>query len=186
MRLRDRLQPGPLRLLDRMVLRGDLSRNPRFSHALQQIRKMVLDAYAHQDLPFEKLIEALHLEREGGQTPLVRVLFVFQNIPWEAPSLEEITITSVPVEQDITRFELAFFMWEAPEGLMGTVNYSTDLFEEKTITTMITHFKALLQSICAQPDANLDALKMYSEEVETTKRASRLSRLKKAKREEIF
>ncbi|GCF09960.1 non-ribosomal peptide synthetase/type I polyketide synthase [Dictyobacter arantiisoli] len=164
-----------------LVLRGDLSRNPRFSDLLQQIRQMVLDAYAHQDLPFEKLINVLHLEREGGQTPLVRVLFVFQNIPWTMPSLDEITITPAPVEQDITRFELAFFMWETPEGLKGTINYSTDLFEHKTINDMITHFKTLLQNISAQPTAHLDTLKMYSEEAEKTKRASQLGRLKKKK-----
>ncbi|GHO70186.1 hypothetical protein KSC_090780 [Ktedonobacter sp. SOSP1-52] len=169
-----------------LVLRGDLSRNPRFVDVLQQIRQMVLDAYAHQDLPFEKLIDVLHLEREGGQTPLVRTLFVMQNIPWVAPDLDDITLTPVPVEQDITRFDLAFFMWETPEGFMGTVNYSTELFEEKTIATMISHFQMLLQSICTQPDTQLDALKMYSAEAETKKRASQLSRLKKAKREEIF
>lgn len=165
-----------------LVLRGDLSGNPRFSHLLQQISKVVLDAYAHQDLPFERLIEALHLERKGGQIPLVRTLLVLQNAPWVALNLEEITITPLSLEQDTTRFDLAFFLWETPEGLRGMVNYSTDLFAEATITRMIAHFEALLQNICSQSDAHLDSLKMSSEEEEAAKRASLVGRLQKVKR----
>lgn len=169
-----------------LVLRSDLSGNPAFTHVLRQISEMLQDAYAHQDLPFEKLIDALHLEREGGQTPLVKVLFVFQNIPWTAPDLEGITITPIQMKQDTTRFELAFFMQETAEGLKGTVDYSTDLFEDTTIANVITHFQVLLQNICAQPDARLEALKIYSEEAEITKRVAQISRLKKVKREEII
>jgi condensation domain-containing protein len=168
-----------------LVLRGDLSGNPRFSHLLQQISKMLLDAYAHQDLPFEKLIEALRLERKGAQTPLVRALFVLQNAPWVALDLEGITITPLQVEQDMARFELAFFLWETPEGLHGMVNYSTDLFTELTMSNMITHFETLLQSICSQTAAHLDALSMYSEEEEEARRASQLGKLRKRKRQEV-
>jgi non-ribosomal peptide synthetase component F len=168
-----------------LVLRGDLSGNPRFSHLLQQISKMLLDAYAHQDLPFEKLIEALRLERKGAQTPLVRALFVLQNAPWVALDLEGITITPLQVEQDMARFELAFFLWETPEGLHGMVNYSTDLFTELTMSNMITHFETLLQSICSQTAAHLDALSMYSEEEEKARRASQLGKLRKRKRQEV-
>jgi non-ribosomal peptide synthetase component F len=144
---------------------------------------MVLNAYAHQDLPFEKLIEVLHLERESNQVSLTRVLFVFQNTPWVELKLEGLTFTPVMVEQDVTRFELAFFLWETPTGLMGTVNYSTDLFEATTITRMISHFKTFLQRVCNQPDARLDTIKLYDEEGETARRASQLRKLKKQKKE---
>jgi acyl carrier protein len=166
-----------------LVLRGDLSENPPFTSLLQRISDMVLNAYAHQDLPFEKLIEVLHLERESNQVSLTRVLFVFQNTPWVELKLEGLTFTLVMVEQDVTRFELAFFLWETPTGLMGTVNYSTDLFEATTITRMISHFKTFLQRVCNQPDARLDTIKLYDEEGETARRASQLRKLKKQKKE---
>ena len=169
--------------VDLLVLRGDLSGNPRFSQLLQQISKMLLDAYAHQDLPFEKLIEALRLERKGAQTPLVRALFVLQNAPWVALDLEGITITPLQVEQNMARFELAFFLWETPEGVQGMVNYSTDLFAELTISNMIAHFETLLQSICSQTAAHLDALSMYSEEEEKARRALQIGKLRKRKRQ---
>jgi Condensation domain len=168
-----------------LVLRGNLSNNPRFSDLLAQVHTMVLDAYAHQDLPFEKLVETLHLERTGNQIPLVRVLFVLQNVPWVSLDLAGLTVTPVDVEQTATRFELAFFMWESPEGLMGTVNYDEDLFESTTIARMIDHFKTLLLSISAQPDIYLDALKLYGEETGATKRKSLRHKLKQAKRKEI-
>ncbi|GHO57926.1 non-ribosomal peptide synthetase/type I polyketide synthase [Ktedonobacter robiniae] len=165
-----------------LVLRGDLSGNPSFIRLLQQVSDMVLNAYAHQDLPFEKLIEVLRLERESNQVSLTRVLFVFQNTPWVELKLDGLTFMPVSVEQDVTRFELAFFLWETPTGFMGTVNYSTDLFESATITRMISHFKTFLQRVCDQPDARLDAIKLFNEEGETARRSSQLRKLKKQKK----
>ncbi|HEU5227168.1 MAG TPA: amino acid adenylation domain-containing protein [Ktedonobacteraceae bacterium] len=165
-----------------LILRGDLSGNPQFSHVLQQISNMVLNAYAHQDLPFEKLIEGLHLERDGNHIPLARVLFVFQNTPWVELNAEGLTLTSIVIEQDVTRFELAFFLWETPEGLKGTVNYSTDLFEATTIARIIMHFQTFLQHICTQPDIRLDSIKIHDEVDETNRRVSQLRKLKKAQR----
>ncbi|HET8845368.1 MAG TPA: condensation domain-containing protein, partial [Ktedonobacteraceae bacterium] len=94
-----------------LMLRGNLGGNPQFRQLLQQISQTVLDAYTHQDLLFEKLIEVLHLAREGDQIPLARVLFVFQNTPWVELDLEDLKLTPIEVEQNVTRFELAFFMW---------------------------------------------------------------------------
>jgi non-ribosomal peptide synthetase component F len=166
-----------------LILRGNLGGNPPFRQLLQQISQMVLDAYAHQDLLFEKLIEALHLEREGNQIPLARVLFVFQNTPWVELNLEGLKLTPIIVEQDVTRFELAFFLWETPEGLKGTVNYSTDLFETSTIARMITHFETFLRHICTQPDAYLESINPYDEKEEAARRTSQLQQLKKKRRQ---
>ena len=144
---------------------------------------MVLNAYAHQDLPFEKLIEGLRLERDGNQIPLTRVLFVFQNTPWVELNAEGLTLTPIVVEQNVTRFELAFFLWETSDGLKGMVNYSTDLFEAATIARMIRHFQMFIQRICAQPDVRLDSIKIYDEVEEATRRASQLRKLKKTPQE---
>jgi amino acid adenylation domain-containing protein/non-ribosomal peptide synthase protein (TIGR01720 family) len=167
-----------------LILRGDLGGNLPFTHLLQQTSRMVLDAYAHQDLPFEKIIEGLRLERDGNQIPLARVLFVFQNTPWVELNAENLTLTPIVVEQDVTRFELAFFLWETSEGLKGMVNYSTDLFKAATITRMIRHFQMFIQRICSQPDIRLDSIKIYDEAEEATRRASQLRKLKKTPLEE--
>ncbi|GLV55541.1 hypothetical protein KDH_23850 [Dictyobacter sp. S3.2.2.5] len=129
---------------------------------LAMVRDVALDAYSHQDLPFEKLVEALQPERSQSHSPLFQVLFVYQNTPrkelsWPGLQAELIEIGNRTAKQDLT-IELR----EAPEGLRGVVEYNVDLFDEQTIARMITHFQGLLESAMAAPDLPIGELPLLT------------------------
>jgi non-ribosomal peptide synthetase component F/NRPS condensation-like uncharacterized protein len=146
-----------------LVLRTNFSENPRFCDLLQQVREMVLGAYAHQDLPFEKLVNALQLERTFNQIPLVRVLFVLQNTPMPALAMQGLAIEPMELEIRTTNFDLALFISEGRDGgLQGAVNYNTDIFAASTIMQLLSRFEVLLQDVVAHPDARVDALEIYT------------------------
>jgi amino acid adenylation domain-containing protein len=160
-----------------LVLRTDLSGNPTFQELLDRVREVTLGAYAHQDLPFEKLVEELHPERSLSRHPLFQVVFGFENAPMEALELPGLTVSSLNIDFKTTRFDLEFHLWQASEGfrslwgerwehgegIRGVVVYNTDLFDEATITRMVGHFKTLLESIVANPQARIANLPFLSE-----------------------
>jgi len=125
---------------------------------------MMLGAYAHQEFPFEMIVEHLHLPRQGSRTPLVNILFVMQNVPPTNAELPGLTITQVDTDTASAKFDLALFVTEEPEGLSCSVSYSTDLFKEATIERIMNHYKALLRDIVAHPEAPIDSLEIYTEE----------------------
>jgi hypothetical protein len=136
-----------------LVLRTDLSGNPGFRELLRRVRETTLEGFAHQDLPFEKLVEELHPERRLSHHPLFQVLFALQNIPTNKPA------GSLP-EPDAPRtgsrnakFDLALFMTEAGSGLIGAFEYNTDLFDQTTIAAMAVHLVGLLAGVAVDPDA---------------------------------
>lgn len=145
-----------------LVLRTDLSGNPSFPELLQRVREMALGAYAHQDLPFDKLVETLQPQRQANHTPLFQVLFVLQNAPMPALELPELTLSLLDVEQETTRFDLGLFLTETDQEIEGNWQYNADLFEETTIKCMSAHFETLLKSIVAQPDARINTLEIYT------------------------
>ncbi|MCI0489790.1 MAG: amino acid adenylation domain-containing protein, partial [Blastocatellia bacterium] len=110
-----------------LVLRTDLSGNPTFMDLLAREREVTLGAYAHQDLPFARLVEALQPERNLGGNPLFQVVFVLQNAPMPALTLEGLTISPVVLESRTTHFDLTLEMLPTEEGLIGALDYSTDL-----------------------------------------------------------
>ncbi|BAZ22617.1 McnC protein [Kalymmatonema gypsitolerans NIES-4073] len=156
-----------------LVLRTDLSGNPTFRELLSQVRDVALEAYAHQDLPFEKLVEELHPERNLNQNPLFQVVFALQNAPMSALELPELTLSPLPFDSETTRFDLEFHLWErtpqnglwvnSSEGISGFVIYSTDLFDDSTINRMLGHFQTLLESIVAHPEQRIADLPFLSE-----------------------
>ncbi|MGI2902885.1 amino acid adenylation domain-containing protein [Tolypothrix sp. VBCCA 56010] len=147
-----------------LVLRTDLSGNPTFGELLKRVRSVALGAYAHQDLPFEKLVEALQPERNLSNTPpLFQVLFVFQNAPMPPLELPGLTLNVLEVENKITRFDLALFLTETEQGILGKWQYNADLFDTTTITRMTGHFETLLNSIVFQPDIRISNLEMLTE-----------------------
>lgn len=147
-----------------LVLRTNLGGQPRFLEALQRVRDMLLQAHAHQDLPFDLLVNALHLERTANQIPLVRALFVHQNAPLPAIRLPALEIEALQTELTASKFDLAVFITDTDKQLQGLINYSTELFEASTIQKLISHFQNLLQSIVAHPNAQIQTLEMFSEE----------------------
>ena len=128
-----------------LVLRSDLSGNPSFRELLGRVRKMALEAYEHQDLPFEKLVEELQPERSLSYSPLFQVMFVLQNAPSTELELEGLGVSRLRVGGETAKFDLTLSMHETVEGLSGSLQYNTDLFDDATITRMLGHLQRLLE-----------------------------------------
>jgi amino acid adenylation domain-containing protein len=157
-----------------LPIRTDLSDNPRFTQLLKKLRGMALDAYAHQDLPFEKLVEELQFDRGSGQTPLINITFGVQNAPKEEIQLTGLKISHLTVEHETARFDLTLWITEVAEALWVRWTYRTDIFDEDTIVRMHGNFETLLSSIVAQPDTPLDGLEMLSEAEKTQQAENRI------------
>ncbi|HEU5381257.1 MAG TPA: amino acid adenylation domain-containing protein, partial [Ktedonobacteraceae bacterium] len=137
--------------INTLVLRTDLSDNPSLRTLLKRVQQVALDAYAHQDLPFEKIVEEVQPERNLSHSPLFQVMFVFQNAPQSLPALGDLAINGLPMlTQIIAEFDLTLYMWETAEGLEGCFKYNTDLFEEATIARLMTHFQRVLETMVSQ------------------------------------
>lgn len=138
-----------------LVLRTDLSGNPTYRELLGRVREVALGAYAHQDLPFEKLVQELHPERDLSRHPLFGVAIALQNTPITALELPGLTLSQFEFDPATSRLDLEFHLWQTPEGLKGQAIYSTDLFDRSTITRMLGHFQTLLEEIVVNPDRRL-------------------------------
>ncbi|MGB3203984.1 MAG: amino acid adenylation domain-containing protein [Crinalium sp.] len=134
-----------------LVLRTNLGGNPTFLELLERVKQVALGAYAHQDLPFEKLVEELHPERNLSRNPLFQVSFSLQNTPIETLELPEISLSLVEFDIGTAKLDLEFHLWEDVENIRGEVVYSTDLFDRATITRMLGHFQTLLAGIVTNP-----------------------------------
>jgi amino acid adenylation domain-containing protein len=145
-----------------VVLRTDLSGDPRFRELLDRVRVVTLEAYSHQDLPFEKLLEALRPPRDLSRSPLFQVLFVLQNTPRQVPELASLAVHSLEVDSQTAKFDVMLDVSETPEGLRGWFEYSTDLFDAATITRMGSHFQTLLEGIVAEPEQRLATLPLVT------------------------
>ena len=147
-----------------LALRGDLSGNPSFLALLERVKQTTLSAYAHQDLPFEMLVERLQLDRDLSRNPLVQVMFSLQNTPQSESSLSGLKIENLPLPIDTTaRFDLEVNFWEVSDSLEAVWCYSTDLFAASTITQMGQHFQNLLTAIAANPSLGIFELPMLSD-----------------------
>jgi len=141
-----------------LVLRTNLSGDPTFSELLARVREVTLGAFTHQDVPFELLVEKLQPERDLRRTPLFQVVFVLQNV--SAPTLElpGLSLSPMKINSEMTHFDLTMSMGESPEGLIGVLEYNTDLFESATIIRMLKNYAALLEAVVAHPEQRvLDA-----------------------------
>ncbi len=156
-----------------LVLRTPLGGDPSVRALLRRVRTVTLGAYAHQDLPFERLVEALQPERSLSHSPLFQVVFTLQNLPTSAQdgrSPEHAAGTRRAASEPspdaagigTAKFDLSLAMQETGRGLEGTFEYSTDLFDHATITRMIGHFQTLLAGIVADPDQRLSALPLLT------------------------
>ncbi|WP_437646498.1 amino acid adenylation domain-containing protein [Sorangium sp. So ce362] len=141
-----------------LVLRADLAGDPRFTDLLSRTREEVLAAQAHQDLPFEQLVKALRPARDLGSTPLFQVMFSLQEASRRALPLADLELRPVEVDPGSAQFDLSLHMATAPEGLSGSFEYSTELFEEGTIRRMADDLRAVLEAIVARPTARLGEL----------------------------
>jgi amino acid adenylation domain-containing protein len=148
-----------------VVLRADLSGNPTFRELLGRVRDMTLDAFEHQEVPFERLLEELETERDLSRTPLFQVLFGVQN--FAVPTLETGGLTvhmTGADEDDRTHTDIAYWMWEEDGDLTGWVQYSTDLFDVATMVRLFRHMATLLTAGAADPRLRLSELPLLPAE----------------------
>jgi non-ribosomal peptide synthetase component F len=148
-----------------LVLRTDLSGKPRFRELLRRVREVTLGAYTHQDLPFEKLVEELQPERNLSHHPLFQVMFVLQNTPTlgTAPAEDTPQSGDVPIVTGTAKFDLTISLVESEQGLLGAVEYNTDLFEKATIERLVGHYQTLLEGIVADPEQRISELPLLTE-----------------------
>ncbi|MCW5315485.1 amino acid adenylation domain-containing protein [Nostoc sp. KVJ3] len=146
-----------------LVMRTDLAGNPSFSELLTRVREVALGAYAHQNLPFEMLVEALQPERDLSHTPLFQVMFVLQNAPTFGLELTGLTVSSLSIKGTTSRFDLTLIMQNTATGLVGVWEYNTDLFDASTIERMTGHFVTLLEGIIANPQQPISQLPLLPE-----------------------
>jgi amino acid adenylation domain-containing protein len=146
-----------------LVMRADLSGQPSFQKLLKQVREVALGAYTHQDLPFEMLVEELQPERDLSHTPLFQAAFALQNAPMRTIELPGLTLTPLEADSGTAKFDLTLTMAEGPDGLRGTIEYNTDLFELATIQRMAGHFRTLLEGIVADPEQPISRLPLLME-----------------------
>ncbi|MBW4602154.1 MAG: amino acid adenylation domain-containing protein [Calothrix sp. FI2-JRJ7] len=145
-----------------LVLRTDLSDNPSFIQLLARVRDCTLSAYAHQDLPFEKLLEELQPERDTSHMPLFQVMFVLQNTPSKTLELPSLRIQPIEVKGKTAKFDLTLFIEDTEHGLIASFEYNTDLFDQPTICRLGQHFQTLLAGIITNPTQHLCELSLLT------------------------
>ncbi|MEH1860991.1 MAG: amino acid adenylation domain-containing protein [Nostoc sp.] len=146
-----------------LVLRTQIEDNPSFSQFLQQVRSVVWDAHAHQNLPFEQVVEALQPERSLSYNPLFQVVFVLENFSLDTLELPDISLTPEMAERGTSQFDLSLSIWQIQKGLIGSWEYNSDLFEADTIARMTGHFQTILSAIAAHPDQRIGELPLLTE-----------------------
>jgi amino acid adenylation domain-containing protein/non-ribosomal peptide synthase protein (TIGR01720 family) len=145
-----------------LVLRTSLAGNPTFCELLTRVREVTVAAYAHQDVPFEALVEALQPRRDLSQTPLFQVMFVFQNTLLPTLKLPGLTLTTLDVHNGTAKFDCTLTLADTEQGLTGSLEYSTDLFTVPTIRRLLGHFTTLLEGVVANPQQRLAELPLLT------------------------
>ncbi|MCC3422541.1 MAG: amino acid adenylation domain-containing protein [Microcoleus sp. PH2017_01_SCD_O_A] len=146
--------------LNTLVVRTDLSGNPTFKELLARVREVTIGAYTHQELPFQKLVEEIQPERNLSYNPLFQVVFVLE------PPLAEMDgwrISQLDIDTGTAKFDLNLELDERPSGIIGRIEYNTDLFEASTISRTIGHFQTLLEGIVSNPEQKISELPLLTE-----------------------
>ncbi|HLF04001.1 MAG TPA: amino acid adenylation domain-containing protein [Dehalococcoidia bacterium] len=146
-----------------LVLRTDLTGNPTFRELLRRTRQTTLEAYSHQEVPFERLVAELRPERDLSRNPLFQVALAFQNVPRSALELSELTLSPIELDKGTTLFDVTLYVTEDEDGLTTTAEYSTDLFDAATISRMLGHFQMLLEGMVVHPDQPVATLPILTQ-----------------------
>lgn len=146
-----------------LVIRSNFSGSPTFCQLLKQVREVTLEAYAHQDLPFEKLVEELEPERDLSRHPLFQICFALQNVPMQALELSGLSINHRLEHNGTAKFDLFLELFETPDGISGWFEYSTDLFDAATVSRIGEHFQTLVAGIVTNPDQKVADLPLLTD-----------------------
>ncbi|RCJ40973.1 non-ribosomal peptide synthetase [Nostoc minutum NIES-26] len=148
--------------VNNLVLRNNLSGNPSFRELLSRVREVTLNAYAHQDLPFEKLVEALQPERDLSRNPLFQVMFILQNAPTSVKEVSGLNLRALEIDGGTSEFDISVSISEFQQELTGFWEYNTDLFDSLTIKRFIGNFQTLLESIVSNPNQSISELSLLT------------------------
>ncbi len=147
-----------------LVMRTDVSGDPSFRELVQRVNRTALDAYEHQDLPFEKLVDEIQPDRDLSHNPLFQVMFALQNAPAESLDLRGLTLESISREIKVSGFDLECHVWEKGDRLEVVFVYNSDLFDASTIRQMMTHYRRLLEASVASPETPVGQLEILDDE----------------------
>ncbi|MEL6635593.1 MAG: amino acid adenylation domain-containing protein [Bacteroidota bacterium] len=145
-----------------LVLRSDLSDDPSFDQLLQRVKKTTADAFAHQQMPFDRLVRELQVERMGSANPIFQVMFLFNNAAPSPAFGSGLELREESIDLGVSKFDLTLFINDEGEQLSATFEYASDLFDASTIQRMQGHFEQLLRSIVAQPTAPVSTLDLLA------------------------
>ncbi|HEX9942962.1 MAG TPA: amino acid adenylation domain-containing protein, partial [Thermoanaerobaculia bacterium] len=163
---RNRLETEPLIgcFVNMLVLRGELAGDPAFRELLRRTWAVALGAYAHQDVPFERLVEELASQRDPSRTPLFQVALALHNAPAAPLGLPGLKAELVDTDAGVSRFDMTLLLRESPEGFLGPVEYAVELFDAATVERLMEHFEALLAAAVANPERRISELPLMSEQ----------------------
>ena len=161
---RNRVEIEPLIgfFINTLALRTDLSGDSSFRELLRRVREVTLGAYAHQDLPLEKLVEELHPERDLSRTPLFQVLFNMLNLKSRRLELCGLRVEPLLLSEPDSKFDLTFYASEKNEEVHLKLVYNADLFDTATTTRMLSCFQNLLDDIVDKPEERISSLLLWS------------------------
>jgi natural product biosynthesis luciferase-like monooxygenase protein/amino acid adenylation domain-containing protein len=146
-----------------LAIRTDLSGSPDFRSLLRRVREGALGAFANQDVPFDRVVDALRLGRDPSRSPLFQVLFILQNTPFPHLHLPGLDFDPVDVDPGAAKFDLTLSMIAESDGFKGQFEYNTDLFDEDSIDRMVGHLLTLLEGVVASPDVAVGLLPILEE-----------------------
>jgi amino acid adenylation domain-containing protein/non-ribosomal peptide synthase protein (TIGR01720 family) len=147
-----------------VVVRASAEGNPTFREMLRRVRDAAMGAFAHGEVPFEKLVDELHPERGPGQNPLFQVMFVVHpGTPAGEMRMGDVAVAPVPTDTGRSRLSILLGMTDGDDGLTGVLEYSLDLFDHAAVERMLDHFRSLLEAALADPETRLLELPLLSE-----------------------
>ncbi|MEH2206128.1 MAG: amino acid adenylation domain-containing protein [Nostoc sp.] len=145
-----------------LILRNNLKGNPSFCELLHRVREVTLDAYAHQDLPFEMIVEELQPERDLSRNPLYEVMFVLQNTPTSVQEVSGLNLRTLEFDSGTSQLDIFLSMFEFQDDLTGCLEYNTDIFDATTIANFINNFQTLLENVLANPEQGICELSLLN------------------------
>ncbi|MGD9899868.1 MAG: amino acid adenylation domain-containing protein, partial [Calditrichaceae bacterium] len=147
-----------------LVMRANISGKISYRQLIQNVRETALGAYAHQDVPFEKIVDAVQPERNTSHSPLFQVMFVILNLPEKSENgSSDLVISPIEAHSGTSKFDITMFMTEEKDQISGALEYNTDLFEKSTISVMLDHFQNLLNGMVTNPNEQVGRINMISE-----------------------
>jgi non-ribosomal peptide synthetase component F len=171
--------------VNQLVLRTDAGGDPSFREFLRQVHEVVLGAYTHEDMPFERLVAELSPERDAGHSPLYQVLFTLQP-PLREPRMPEgLVLQKIAIPSTTARFDLVLALADAGSHLSASIEYNSELYHESSVERMLLQYESLLRMIAIQPDIRFSALQKNLAAVEGQHRAAKAGAFRTADRESL-